>query len=630
MEGNFEFIKELELAANTYANLVKREKNQNWWAHRDKLYENLSEAEKHFWTNRDTAATSTRKALENYVSMFQIEHEIRVYSPESGRVLGERIRNLGGNSELFRGKEVNVDLEIETKKEKIKEKIKGNANLALEIAIRFMANAIAHDDREDMRFDSGTLAKVLKNLGKDNCRDIVKTIVPATHSNLLKILEAFHEEISQRYCSSVSGIEKFDETIIPINDYKKIAEKSYLQDGGIGLQVYEVQNADKHGILYLYPADNSRTPYEFRQRKARVERLTSVDTIAHNNDATSGLPPIKSIENLHEHGILVYIFNQKPLRLNKELFEKGELRLTKKEFCRIIASGLCRLQQAAPPIYHRILSDNAIVIDEVEGRLVPRIINFYLAKIDDQCTLRAFLKNRSGRYMPPDEINEDTDWGKWDVYSLGVLFMDILDEMRTVGSDTGNDKNVTITGELKKKYADEFGAEWWPFLERMCSKDDSNVVKNREKIKNRPTMEEVVRMLSDDKPVSVEDSEEALSNSSEARKANDETQMPDWDALEKLHGQLRDMELVRPIPRLIDKIPGLRKRFDRRFADWKKQYEEIYGRIQAITDKNRATGAAGVPQTQTPEILSGSASNMKSNKRKEKKKHGRQSRRQNH
>jgi eukaryotic-like serine/threonine-protein kinase len=97
-----------------------------------------------------------------------------------------------------------------------------------------------------------------------------------------------------------------------------------------------------------------------------------------------------------------------------------------------VCEGVQHAHQKA--IIHRDLKPSNILVNEVDGRAAPKIIDFGIAKALTQKLTEATLFTRVGmlvgtpEYMSPEQANssgEDIDT-RTDVYSLGVIFYELL------------------------------------------------------------------------------------------------------------------------------------------------------------------------------------------------------------
>ncbi len=136
--------------------------------------------------------------------------------------------------------------------------------------------------------------------------------------------------------------------------------------------------------------------------------------------------------------IVAYHFQEKPLAPSDELLQSLDMK-SRLFICGELAQCLAELHQMG--IYHRLLSHASMYVCDYSARgkgWRPHLVKFDFAKLvakgegDALATVKAQTKeakekitDRSIRkYIPEDWDLEN--WEKVDVYSLGILFCDIL------------------------------------------------------------------------------------------------------------------------------------------------------------------------------------------------------------
>ncbi|MDR1580599.1 MAG: DUF4145 domain-containing protein [Synergistaceae bacterium] len=598
MKGNFYFIKDLDINSlnpetiarnqidKNYVLDQKNKPNQNWWYYKNELFKKAVNAEKNFWIDWEKCAKLLREALENYISMFELEHGIYVNATGDKGRLGRRIEFLiiNNKTDASLNSKVNVQTQPKNSQQTISEE-----NVELADAIRRIGNYAVHGE---------------------NITDAV--IIPYTHVNLYLLLKRFFEEIYRRYDNSNTP-RPFNFNIVPIGGHE--ITRYYQQLAPLGLRKYGAilrlpeSNVRQHELVYLYP-HKAFTDAERELLVARLEKITEIATDKIVNKVSPWVATNRPADGASGNIFLVYAFKNEPMKLNNALFADPALkRFGKRRLCHALASYLCEMAKGFPSVHHRFLTDEAILVDKDEkGVPIPRIVDFVFAKVEGEKTLKRYLSENKGKYFPPDDVQSgEPNWEKYDVFSLGVLFKDILDDMRNVGEE------VELTDELKAKYAAEFGAKWWDALERMCGKDIKNTAENRRKIEARPTLEEVVGVLSKEpqmsaalQAIATQSGKSGLDTEDEEEETEKEiagamTEEPPVtrEILLALKGNVkaameareRLVGLSQPQPGFFDKLPGFRKAFDERYEKWlkwaaeeKRLAKEEYDRFRNIVD----------------------------------------------
>ncbi len=112
-----------------------------------------------------------------------------------------------------------------------------------------------------------------------------------------------------------------------------------------------------------------------------------------------------------------------------------DARLTADERCRLFVA-VCRAVQHAHQkgVIHRDLKPSNVLVTTVDGKLVPKVIDFGIAKAIDQTAIERSLFTHFGSFVgtleymspeqaAPEKFDVDT---RSDVYSLGVLLFELL------------------------------------------------------------------------------------------------------------------------------------------------------------------------------------------------------------
>lgn len=146
---------------------------------------------------------------------------------------------------------------------------------------------------------------------------------------------------------------------------------------------------------------------------------------------------LNKIDEPNTNFFIAYEFVRPVVPLAKFLKNNALPMAERIDICRKIAESLYQFHNADAPIYHRMLSFESIMISDFtdEGKgYAPYITKFDFAKItsitegtvyDNLSEAEAKESLKLSRYRT-DVISPDAPWDKVDIYSLGVLFVDIM------------------------------------------------------------------------------------------------------------------------------------------------------------------------------------------------------------
>jgi hypothetical protein len=239
---------------------------------------------------------------------------------------------------------------------------------------------------------------------------------------------------------------RFNEECMPIDQF--VIDKAYKpSDVGKSRCQMEFQahydihdkNNDvrkrEYAILRLY---NKRDISEnFLMRTMEVLARTDDDL----PDRPKGIREVKevcSLDNRSPFYIIAYIFPREPQQLSTQILKKMEFK-DRLMICQRICDCLTELHGLSTPIYHRLLSYECVYLcdySEKNRGWIPYLTKFEFTKIlnnDNTVMLEAsdnrekIKENKRKKYLPENnEWTINADWSKVDVFSLGVLFSDIL------------------------------------------------------------------------------------------------------------------------------------------------------------------------------------------------------------
>lgn len=278
--------------------------------------------------------------------------------------------------------------------------------------------------------------------------DFQPTAAKLSYKNTIKCLRGLFLLLKIYYKDRISdSISDFDENIMPIEEY--CVYKSYIPNDSSRskcmrefLAYIPDENGEKsfYAILRLYNKEDSNEVFMLRNQKCFTEASkVSFTSVPDGMTRMRELVP-KDSQNSTFY-IISYIFNQEPYPLTETLLQKMSLSQRVKLCCRIV-NCLDNLHTLSTPIFHRMLNYECIFVCEIRGEWIPYIIKFDYAKIlfnemigtvyVHALEAKEKLKEEKlNKYLPPEwnrlsQTISDEAWAKVDIYSLGILFADIL------------------------------------------------------------------------------------------------------------------------------------------------------------------------------------------------------------
>ena len=266
--------------------------------------------------------------------------------------------------------------------------------------------------------------------------------------NVVKCLMGYRLLFLRYYKTQIPKVVgSFERDLMPIENYYII--KSTVpadQNRSRCDREFEAFTLDSRKNIYEYAIirqyDKSNVDREFLLRNADVFLEASRDIIVGIPDGFASFRTIVGLEDTHSSFYLTaYLFRYEPKPLCRDLLFTASI-AQRLDLCLSIAKCFANLHGAEDPIYHRLLTYDSIVVCIYKGKLVPYIIKFDFGKltITDQYTTvfqqarqaEAKMKKENSltKYLAPEwsriTDTKRVDWGKIDIFSLGVLFSDIL------------------------------------------------------------------------------------------------------------------------------------------------------------------------------------------------------------
>ncbi len=272
--------------------------------------------------------------------------------------------------------------------------------------------------------------------------------VKLSYENTIKCLKGLFLLLKKYYQSQVpNSVGNFDENLMPIEEY--CVYDSYIPaDSGRSKCLREFlayirdENGEKsfYAILRLYNKADSSETFMLRNQKCFTEAAKlSMSSVPDGMTRTRELIPKDSANSTFY--IISYIFNQKPYPLTESLLQ-GMTLGQRVKLCSRIVNCLDNLHTSPIPIFHRMLNYESVFACEIRGEWIPYIIKFDYAKILTEGPIGTVYTNavkakerikeeKLNKYLPPewDALSQeagDKEWAKVDIYSLGILFADIL------------------------------------------------------------------------------------------------------------------------------------------------------------------------------------------------------------
>lgn len=271
------------------------------------------------------------------------------------------------------------------------------------------------------------------------------------YDNTINCLKKFHSLLCRYYEKDIAEEipEKrpvFDENSMPIEEYH--VYKSYVPNDKVRSKCEReflayIENSegekDFYAVLRLYRKADIGDHFLRRNHQCFAEASKeSVISVPEGMTKMREVAPIHS--NKSTFYIISYIFNREPHELSEKVLKEMPLDQRIK-LCSRIAGCMYNLHTSEVPIEHRMLNYECIFVCRFKDEWIPYMIKFDFAKIESQSIKRTVFENavnakgklkdrRLAKYLPPEwEVMtefDDVDWAKVDIYSLGILFSDIL------------------------------------------------------------------------------------------------------------------------------------------------------------------------------------------------------------
>lgn len=330
---------------------------------------------------------------------------------------------------------------VDTKGMKLSEKI----NLLREESI-LPSIGIVKADFEDGRSGEIDYYDFLRRFGNACSHEEVRSYdIKVDYLQVYKCLKGLHLLVKKYYQKRISkDTPDFMPNYMPIGDY--FIQEAYVPKDTLRSRciveflAYSLDARDNkafYAILRLYNKEELNENFILRNNDTFLE--ASKASITSVPEGMTRMEEVISYGDKSSFYMMGYLFNREAQQLTSRVLRDIDLR-KRLMMCKRIADCFYNLHNSEVPIYHRMISDEAIFLCDFGREWVPYVIKFDFAKIEIEgggTVVDAALnaKNRLQaiqqiKYLSPEWANIDdttrADWSKIDIYSLGILFSDIL------------------------------------------------------------------------------------------------------------------------------------------------------------------------------------------------------------
>lgn len=318
--------------------------------------------------------------------------------------------------------------------------------------------------------------------------DLKSTQVRPEYASVIAAIKALYDIAVWHWRNQRENIPAFDESIMPIENYHITSgyvpadtEQSHCLMEFTGFLEDNEGQPSYYAILrmYAWPRNKDRN---FVLRNLNIYKVANADR---PYDVPGMKRPIEVTPlNAQSHGyyILAYQFKKEPQPLTSELLHSITEPAARLAIGLQLVHCMNELHLAESPISHRMLNYTCVYVCAYRNQVwAPDIIKFDYAKISQaENPVRTVFMNardarqsirqmqRLNKYIAPewdqlDKNADDASWSRVDVYSLGILLIEIL-LGRIMDSMPGEDALYDLE-DLG------FPAELIDTLELMCAAD---------------------------------------------------------------------------------------------------------------------------------------------------------------
>ncbi|HFI0743677.1 TPA: hypothetical protein ACGOXR_001948 [Streptococcus suis] len=392
------------------------------------VYSKLHSAEKKARTDFRSSGHDTREALEKIVGSIIVHYRLNRAIPKNLE-LSKKIEYLQDEDILRQAGYLNQGEKVEDKPilpdlgmVSFKYNNGGNATEDYYAFMRKYGNTCSHADSRP-------------------------SDVKISYENTIKCLKGYHLFLRKYYKGRISDTTPaFDENIMTIEEYH--IYKSYIPNDKnrskcerefLAYMLDTDGEKDFYAVLRLYNKADISDFFLQRNHKCFTEASKmSISSVPEGMTKMRELIPIESEQS--SFYIISYIFNREPHELSDQLLSEMTMEQRVKLCCRI-ANCMYNLHTSEVPIEHRMLNYESIFVCKFRDEWIPYVIKFDFAKIESNSVKYTVFDNavkakdkinerKLSKYIPPEweamESIETVDWAKVDIFSLGILFSDIL------------------------------------------------------------------------------------------------------------------------------------------------------------------------------------------------------------
>jgi len=281
----------------------------------------------------------------------------------------------------------------------------------------------------------------LRQIGNDFSHDLnpfFERVFTKSYENVIYALECLHKYIRIYYNVDVKAAPVFDVDKMPIGNYeitgccipddaeKSMCEREYTANR------YEEYSCESVGSSVV------RQYLRSDEREIFFRRVPDVYLAGGNYGSLLNKVTVISEggQNQSPFYLVSYDFRTHASKLNTE-FLSGLSERERKELCLSYAQTMSSFHNNSVPVYHRFFTPQCAYYADERGKnrgISTAIIKFEYAKIFDESVPTVLDPSMTGkigvehdeRYICEEWNAGMSDWSKADIYSLGVLFTDIL------------------------------------------------------------------------------------------------------------------------------------------------------------------------------------------------------------
>jgi|GEM_PF-2408620 len=395
------------------------------------IYEVIHSAESNVYIDYNACANKVRRAAELFCSEMESQYDIKL-----GKDLQERLGRINKYSRYYFRQD----------------------------QVKFLMDA---PDGSTQEVTSDNIIRVFGNSGSHAPNKEATNAAALDSNNAIEAMKAFHliagraftREKSMRYDVDAIPVGKY-EVMYDVNDPRVLAEDTpngcvrevmccSFMDGS--------HETDKYALIRIYESGEADSVYLRRS----IEAYHNAAHESPSAPAGIAVPDVlaKYEDRASDYYIIAYLFNQPPTPLSNTVLREMS-KENKIAMCVMIAEAVAYLHNLENAVYLRMFSNHDVFVVKIKDRYVPMITRFNYAKIEGyKGTVVSYLmdaaqerENLAEAKYVPDELSEngndgnmdDVDWEKVDIFSLGVLFADII--CGTIGKQTFEITDVERAG----------------------------------------------------------------------------------------------------------------------------------------------------------------------------------------